>query len=61
MLWVCRSMFEIDFINLSYCNRVEDMYNARAFLDNLGMQQTKLIAKVRLKSATWNFGIGKGK
>jgi len=36
----------VDFINLSYCNREEDLYAARAFLDSLGMHQTKLIAKV---------------
>lgn len=45
---VCRSKFEIDFVDLSYCNQEEDLYRARAFLDGLGMQQTKLVAKARV-------------
>lgn len=45
----CRSQFEVDFINLSYCNREEDLYAARAYLDGVGLHQTKLIAKVGLR------------
>lgn len=49
------SRFEIDFVNLSFCNREEDLYEARAFLDNLGMHQTKIVAKVERKSAVRHF------
>lgn len=49
------SRFEVDFINLSYCNREDDLYSARAFLDSVGMQQTKIIAKIERKSAVRNF------
>lgn len=41
-----RSRYDIDFLNLSYCNQEEDLYSARAFLDSVGMQQTKIVAKV---------------
>ncbi|KAL4459021.1 hypothetical protein ABPG75_013886 [Micractinium tetrahymenae] len=49
------SKYEIDFLNLSYCNREEDLYAARAFLDSAGMRQTKIIAKIERKSAVHNF------
>ena len=39
------SRFEVDFVNLSYCNHEEDLYAARSFLDSLGMQYTKIVAK----------------
>lgn len=33
----------------------QDLYAARAFLDSVGMQSTKLIAKIERKSAVRNF------
>lgn len=41
--------YEIDYISLSYCSSVEDLTECRAFLDALGMFQTKIIAKVGIK------------
>ncbi|EFN57223.1 hypothetical protein CHLNCDRAFT_143690 [Chlorella variabilis] len=53
------SQFEVDFVNLSYCNSVDDLYSARALLDSLGMAQTKIIAKasggIERKAAIRNF------
>lgn len=43
----CRQQFEVDFISLSFCNCVEDLYATRALLDSLGLNQTKIIAKAR--------------
>lgn len=36
---------EVDFLSLSFCNCVEDLYAARGLLDSLGLQQTKILAK----------------
>ncbi|KAL6782750.1 hypothetical protein ACKKBG_A07985 [Auxenochlorella protothecoides x Auxenochlorella symbiontica] len=47
--------YEIDYISLSYCSSVEDLTECRAFLDALGMFQTKIIAKVERKPAVRNF------
>jgi len=33
--------FEIDFLSLSYCRSGEDVNDARAFLDSIGMASTK--------------------
>ncbi|KAL4434114.1 hypothetical protein ABPG75_000555 [Micractinium tetrahymenae] len=49
------SQFEVDFISLSYCNAATDLYSCRALLDSLGMQQTKIIAKIERKAAVRNF------
>jgi len=34
--------FEIDFLSVSYARDGEDIVEARAFLDSLGMQSTKV-------------------
>ena len=47
--------FEIDFLCLSYCNSIEDIWSARQSLDTLGLTQTKIIAKVERKAAIHNF------
>jgi hypothetical protein len=43
---VCRRDFEIDYVSVSFCNSVDDLYSMRHLLDSLSMQQTKIIAKV---------------
>ncbi|KAK2077380.1 hypothetical protein QBZ16_004225 [Prototheca wickerhamii] len=47
--------FEIDYIALSYCSSAADIRDCRAFLDAVGMVQTKVIAKVERKPAVRNF------
>lgn len=47
--------FEIDYIALSYCSSAADVRDCRAFLDAVGMVQTKIIAKVERKPAVRNF------
>jgi pyruvate kinase len=37
-------------VNLSFCNREEDLFLARSFLDSVGMQYTKIVAKVSAES-----------
>lgn len=50
----CSARFEVDFLSLSFCNCVEDVCAARGLLDSLGMQQTKVLAKVGGEgSARW--------
>ncbi|KAL4446774.1 hypothetical protein ABPG77_008018 [Micractinium sp. CCAP 211/92] len=49
------SQFEVDFVSLSYCNSAPDLYSCRALLDSIGMQQTKIIAKIERKAAVRNF------
>lgn len=49
------SRFEVDFVNLSFCNREEDLFLARSFLDSVGMQYTKIVAKIERKSSVRNF------
>lgn len=43
---MCRRDFEIDYVSVSFCNSVDDLYSMRHLLDSLSMQQTKIIAKV---------------
>lgn len=38
--------FEIDFVSLSYCRSGEDVSEARAFLDSIGMTSTKARSRV---------------
>ena len=47
--------FEIDYISLSYCNSAADVREAREILDSIGMEQTKIIAKVERKAAIHNY------
>ncbi|KAI3434821.1 hypothetical protein D9Q98_002878 [Chlorella vulgaris] len=47
--------FEIDYVSVSFCNSVDDLYSMRHLLDSLSMQQTKIIAKVERKAAVRNF------
>jgi hypothetical protein len=37
--------YEIDFISLSYTRSVDDVIEARAFLDAVGLANTKIMAK----------------
>lgn len=39
---------QIDYINLTYTCAGADVYDARAFLDDIGAGATKIIAKVQL-------------
>ena len=47
--------FEIDYVSLSYCNSAADVMEARDFLNNLGLEQTKIVAKIERKAAIHNF------
>ncbi|PSC73194.1 Pyruvate kinase [Micractinium conductrix] len=49
------AQFEVDFVSLSFCNCAEDVYVARALLDSLCLQQTKIIAKIERKAAVRHF------
>ena len=46
----------IDFISLSYCNTAEHVKQARAFLDEIGLKNTNIVAKVETKKGLCNFG-----
>jgi hypothetical protein len=50
--------FDIDFIILSYTRTGKDIREARAFLDQLGMKSTKILAKVRRSAAGVHSGAG---
>lgn len=47
--------YEIDFLCLSFCRTGEDILEARAFLDAMGLTNTKLIAKVETRQSLMNF------
>jgi pyruvate kinase len=52
---VLAAEFEVDFLSLSYCRSVEDVDEAREFLDSIGCEATKLVAKVETRQALLNF------
>ncbi|KAI8113426.1 hypothetical protein M9435_003428 [Picochlorum sp. BPE23] len=47
--------FELDYVSLSYCNSAADITEARETLDRMGLDQTKIIAKVERKAAIHNY------
>jgi len=47
--------YEIDYVSLSYCNSSHDVVQARDLLDSLGLEQTKIVAKIERKAAVHNF------
>lgn len=47
--------YEIDFISLSYTRTVDDVIEARAFLDAVGLQNTKIFAKLESRQSLLNF------
>ena len=52
---VLASEFEIDFVSLSYCRSPEDINEAREFLNSIGADHTKLIAKCETRQSLMNF------
>jgi pyruvate kinase len=47
--------YEVDFISLSYTRSAEDVAEARAFLDSIGLAQTKIFAKLESRQSLLNF------
>ncbi|KXZ44880.1 hypothetical protein GPECTOR_61g833 [Gonium pectorale] len=47
--------FEIDFVSLSYTRAAEDVREARSFLDSIGMNNTKILAKLESRQSLLNF------
>jgi pyruvate kinase len=47
--------YEIDFISLSYTRSVDDVIEARAFLDAVGLANTKIMAKLESRQSLLNF------
>jgi pyruvate kinase len=47
--------YEIDFISLSYTRSVDDVIEARTFLDAVGLQNTKIFAKLESRQSLLNF------
>ncbi len=47
--------YEIDYVSLSYCNSAGDVLEARNLLNDLGLEQTKIVAKIERKAAIHNF------
>lgn len=47
--------FEIDFISLSYTRTAQDVLEARQFLDSIGLNNTKILAKIESRQALLNF------
>lgn len=47
--------YEIDFISLSYTRSVDDVVEARAFLDAVGLANTKIMAKLESRQSLLNF------
>lgn len=52
---VLASEFEVDFVSLSYCRSVEDVTEAREFLQSIGADHTKVIAKCETRQSLMNF------
>lgn len=52
---VLASEFDVDFVSLSYCRSVEDVTEAREFLDSIGADHTQLIAKCETRQSLMNF------
>ncbi len=49
------SQFEVDFVALTFTRDGEDVDGLRDFLDKLGLEQTKILAKVENQAALYNF------
>jgi len=47
--------YEIDFVSLSYTRSAADVDEARAFLDSIGLAQTKIFAKLESRQSLLNF------
>eukprot|EP01024_Parvocaulis_polyphysoides_P060856 TRINITY_DN6676_c0_g1_i5.p1 TRINITY_DN6676_c0_g1~~TRINITY_DN6676_c0_g1_i5.p1 ORF type:complete len:454 (+),score=90.32 TRINITY_DN6676_c0_g1_i5:27-1364(+) len=47
--------FEIDFVSLSYARNAKDIIDARRFLDSMGLENTKIFAKIATRKALFNF------
>eukprot|EP00877_Chromochloris_zofingiensis_P009758 jgi/Chrzof1/5035/Cz15g09100.t1_PYK1[v5.2] len=47
--------YEIDFLSLSYTRTVEDVVEARSFLDSIGLTSVKVFAKLESRQALLNF------
>eukprot|EP00775_Hariotina_reticulata_P003154 gene3154-3431_t len=47
--------YEIDFISLSYTRSVDDVIEARSFLDAVGLANTKIFAKLESRQSLLNF------
>jgi pyruvate kinase len=47
--------YEVDFISLSYTRSVEDVYEARDFLDSIGLSSTKIFAKLESRQSLLNY------
>ena len=45
---------DVDFVALSYTRSGEDVRSARAFLDAIGMRETKILAKVATRQSLIN-------
>lgn len=49
------TQFEVDFVALTFTRDGEDVDGLRDFLDKLGLEQTKILAKVENQAALYNF------
>lgn len=47
--------YEVDFISLSYTRSVDDVIEARSFLDAVGLANTKIFAKLESRQSLLNF------
>ncbi|KAI8472796.1 MAG: pyruvate kinase [Monoraphidium minutum] len=47
--------YEIDFVSLSYTRTMDDVVEARDFLDSVGLNSTKIFAKLESRQALLNF------
>lgn len=52
---ILSSEFEIDFLSLSYCRSVEDIEEARDYLNSIGADHCKIIAKCETRQSLFNF------
>ncbi|KAL3159599.1 hypothetical protein ABBQ38_010011 [Trebouxia sp. C0009 RCD-2024] len=49
------SHFEVDFVSLTFTRDGEDIDGMRDFLDKMGLEQTKILAKLENRAALYNF------
>lgn len=45
--------YEIDFVSLSYVRTMDDVVEARDFLDSVGLTATKIFAKLESRQVGW--------
>ena len=50
-----RQEYEIDFVSLSYTRTMDDVVEARDFLDSIGLTATKIFGKLESRQALLNF------